>query len=320
MELTWQQVEAISHLASILNRLLPGSGASSWKGHVSFQSIGTQMDLADFWQGGSKEPAIRTLLERTLRERPHKFQNLIIGIVVEGRNYRKRKDDPITIGEIDEIYRSLLNIGFTAPELLNEDFQNSVRADSGEVSKYVATEESASSKNTPPGLDQTVLDQLQETFLDLHRMADRQKAGYQFERFLNHLFDKSGLSPRSPFTIKPQLEQIDGSIILDNSTYLVQAKWWKDPVDRSPLYDFHGVLSGKPRATLGIFVALNGCTSNAIEALTRGKQPMFFVIDGSHLMPVLQGSVTLVEILRAYARRFAEEGCVYVPFSNLFSL
>ena len=214
MELTWQQVETISHLAPILYRLLPGSGASHWKGHVSFRLIGTQMALADFWQGGSKEPAIRVLLERTLKERPHKFQDLIIRTVVEGRNYRRTKGDPVTIGEIDEISRSLLNIGFRFPELLSEDFQNNVRADSGEVSKYVATEESGSSKSTLTGLDQTVLDQLRETFLDLHRMADRQKAGYQFEHFLNHLFDKSDLSPRSPFTIKPQLEQIDGSIIL----------------------------------------------------------------------------------------------------------
>ena len=51
---------------------------------------------------------------------------------------------------------------------------------------------------------------------------DPQPRGYAFESFLKRLFDKFGLEAREPFRLRG--EQIDGSFILENEIYLLEAK------------------------------------------------------------------------------------------------
>lgn len=63
MSLTLKQSRAIRQAARLLYSFLPGSGHRAWQGHVSFATIARDTGLGDFWVGGSKEPAIATLLE-----------------------------------------------------------------------------------------------------------------------------------------------------------------------------------------------------------------------------------------------------------------
>lgn len=48
------------------------------------------------------------------------------------------------------------------------------------------------------------------------------KRGFNFEKFLNKLFEVFNLNPRNSFRLTG--EQIDGSFHLENNTYLVEAK------------------------------------------------------------------------------------------------
>lgn len=66
-----------------------------------------------------------------------------------------------------------------------------------------------------------------------------------------------------------------------------------------------------------VFVAVNGVSVEARDAITRGKQPSFFVIDGYDLMMVLSEAMSLTDSLRRRIRLFLEEGRVCVPFSDL---
>jgi Restriction endonuclease len=312
-----KQSQAIAEIAGVLYRFLPGSGSRSWKGHITFGSIAEDLGISQFWPGGSKEPAIVSLLESTLECRPDLLEKLILRIVRSGIRYCKK--DPITREEIEELNGLILHVGFKFPDLWDETFLGSLNLDPKTRSEQSVAEERLQERVR---FDQskTRQDRLQELngwFLDIHGMADRQKAGLVFQDFLNGLFDLESLDPREPFTIKPQLEQIDGSFSLDNETYLVEAKWQRDQIQREPLSAFRDVVTGKSHFTRGVFISMSGCTPNAIEALTRGKQPVFFILDGYHLMTALQGTVTLTELLRHYVRRFAEEGLMYVAANEL---
>ena len=159
------------------------------------------------------------------------------------------------------------------------------------------------------------LAELKDAFLKLTEEKDRNRAGLQFESFLNKLFALFDLNPKRPFKIVG--EQIDGSFDLDNEIYLLELKWENHALPQAPLLVFRGKIEGKSAFTRGVFVAVNGITSDAHDAITRGKQPLFFVIDGQDLLMILSEAMSLPEFLRRRVRLLAGEGRVCVPFSKL---
>ena len=126
-----------------------------------------------------------------------------------------------------------------------------------------------------------------------------------------------GLTPRDPFRVLG--EQIDGSFELDHETYLMEAKWEKEPIPEGDLLTFRGKIEGKSAYTRGLFISISGISNDAKTAIVRGKQPTFFVIDGYDLTMVLSESIELPEFLRQRRRILAEEGLVVVPYSELWT-
>ena len=160
-----------------------------------------------------------------------------------------------------------------------------------------------------------VLEQLRDEFLRLAGESDRSKAGLALEQLLNRLFEIFELQARKPFRVVG--EQIDGSFELDGQIYLLESKWEKDPLPEADLLVFRGKIEGKSTFTRGVFIALNDISSPARDAITRGKAPSFFVMNGHDLMMILSEAIGLTDFLRRRVRLLAEAGCIYVPFSEL---
>jgi hypothetical protein len=159
------------------------------------------------------------------------------------------------------------------------------------------------------------LRQLKEDFFQLATEADRNRAGLALEKLLNRLFDIFGLRPRQPFRIVG--EQIDGSFELEGQVYILESKWEKHPLAEADLLIFRGKIEGKSTFTRGVFIALNDVSGPARDAITRGKAPSFFVMNGHDLVMILSEAMNLADFLRKRVRLLAEEGCVCVPFSEL---
>ncbi len=159
------------------------------------------------------------------------------------------------------------------------------------------------------------LAQLRESFYQLAIESDRNKAGLALEQLLNRLFAIFQLQPRLPFRVVG--EQIDGSFELDGEIYLLESKWEKAPLPEADLLVFRGKIEGKSAFTRGVFLALNDISLPARDAITRGKSPLFFVVNGHDLMMILSEAMTLTDFLRKRFRLLAEEGRVCVPFSEL---
>lgn len=79
-----------------------------------------------------------------------------------------------------------------------------------------------------------------------------QSRGYEFERFLKELFDVYSLSARASFRLTG--EQIDGSFVVHNETYLLEAKWQNLPTGASDLHIFEGKLGEKASWSRGLFI------------------------------------------------------------------
>jgi hypothetical protein len=175
----------------------------------------------------------------------------------------------------------------------------------------------AVSAQTPstPAQHSTELPKLRDEFLQLTDEIDRNKAGLDLEKLLNRLFELFGLKPREGFRVVG--EQIDGSFELDGDIYLLESKWHKKALPEADLLVFRGKIDGKSTFTRGVFIALNDVTAEAREAITRGKAPSFFIMNGHDLLMILSGRASLIDFLRERRRLLGEKGFVSVPFSEL---
>lgn len=315
MGLPLKESNAARALAECLADFLPGSGSRLWKGHVTFGTVAERVGVGDFWTtAGSKTPRIARLLEATLQRRRERFEPLILGIVREGLLYRRARGCPITPEEIDEINGFILEIGFRFPDLWDEGFHVALSTDDTVRARQnvAAAKREDETRTTERHRALRSLDQLRDELTALHGLANRQEAGLRLEALLNNLFQLAGLSPREPFRVVG--EQIDGSFELDHEVYLVEAKWERDPLPEAPLLVFMGKVGGKSAFTRGVMIALHGISEPARDAITRGKQPNFFAVDGYDLMMVLQRAIDLPEFLRRRRRLLGEEGLVVAPF------
>jgi hypothetical protein len=309
MSVSLKQSQAIRQIARVVYDFLPGSGSRQWKGHVTFESVARGLGIADYWAAGSKEPAIAQLLENTLERRTELFERLTVTVVREGITYRQRQGKPIAREEIEALNGLILEVGFKFPELWDKGFLDSLSGDS--LAKARETARSVEKVGTTSEAARaSILSALRLSFYDLAALEDRQAAGLAFERLLNDLFRLFDLVPREPFRVTG--EQIDGSFVMDFETYLLEAKWTKSPVIEADLLIFRGKVEGKSAFTRGLFVSLNGATDPALEAITRGKQANFFLLDGYDLTAVFEGQAELPALLRWKFRVLAEEGKVFV--------
>jgi hypothetical protein len=302
-------------MAGVLYSFLPGSGHASWIGHVSFATVARDVGVGDFWQGGSKEPAIATLLERTLERRPERFEPLILAIVRHGMTYRQGR--PIQRDEIETLNRLLLDVGFKFPELWAAEFLESLPGDALERAREKVRSTERVADGGGEAARTAALSDLRARFYSLAADQDRQAAGLALERLLNDLFQLFDLEPRQPFRVTG--EQIDGSFLLDYETYLVEARWVKEPVPEGDLLVFRGKVEGKSAFTRGAFISLSGFTAQAMDAITRGKQPNFFLVDGYDVTAVLEGQIALPALLRLKLRKLTEEGRVFVSVKDLLA-
>ncbi|MHB1758151.1 MAG: hypothetical protein ACYCT9_11715 [Leptospirillum sp.] len=189
MALKLSETRAISGLADVLYNFLPGSGHSRWKGHVNFGTVASKVGLSNFWQGGSKKPAINALLSQTLEYKRSVFESLIMEIVRCGIAYREKQGNPITTEEIDVLNGHICEIGFTFPELWSRDFRNSLKQTTTErAQQHVRQADAEQQELSLQAKRSEDLRQLTEHLLQLSTEADRNKAGIALERLLNRLF------------------------------------------------------------------------------------------------------------------------------------
>ena len=303
-----KQAEAISNIAHVLYDFLPGSGRHEWKGHISFRSIAQSLGLGHYWQEGSKEPAIRSLLRMMLEREPLLFQKLILEIVDAGIPYCKKNDKPIRSKQVKTLNGYLLELGFKFPALWDKDFWSSLDGDSTKRAQSIVENELRAEEMQATAFTERERkrEEFRDSFYALCIDTNRQRAGLKLERLLNGLFEMFQLAPRGSFKIIG--EQIDGSFLLDDESYLVEAKWESTKLAEDKLLVFRGKIEGKSSFTRGAFISVNGFTGQCLESISKHKQPTFFLVDGYDLTSVLEGQIPLTDLLRAKRIRLAEEG------------
>ncbi|NRS90910.1 hypothetical protein HNQ02_003861 [Flavobacterium sp. 7E] len=151
---------------------------------------------------------------------------------------------------------------------------------------------------------------LKTSFMQIASGTNNQKRGFELEKFLYDLFLLYDLSPKGSF--KNYGEQIDGAFTFDGTDYLMEAKWSKN-VDRGELATFCYKVETKFKTAVGLLITIDGLTKEAISPHFKS----IIIMDGSDLMVILEGRVTLPDLLLKKRRKAIETGNIYVNYQNL---
>lgn len=299
MTLTLPQSKIIKDLATLLYPFLPGNPHPYADQRISFKGIAEEMGLRSFWPAGSKQPAITTLLENTYDFKKDLFCNLILEIVRRGMKYSE-----ITKEEIVLLNDLVQKLEFKVPELWDPDFLNSLPSEEAKQTENIDSEENNKQK----------LKYMVDKLLEIAEIEGPSR-GFAFEKYLNELFELFDLEPNNSFRLIG--EQIDGSIQLDGQTYLVEAKWHNKQIDGAELYAFKGKIDGKASWSRGLFISYSGFTENALDAFSRLGPTNIICMDAQDLYFILDGKISLIEVIKQKARKAAETGKIFVKVYEL---
>lgn len=307
-ELSLKEIQAITELAEVLQSFIPATSHPYSKSKVDFGTVAKDVGIGNLWPGGSKLPAIQTLLEATLKTRRDKFCPLMICITKEALKYRNKKGNPITQEDMNRLNQLIVGVGFKIPELVDPNFISSLPKEKSNSTEEIK-DEIVSCKISPEKIEK-----IRQRFLQMEKLKPQER-GYEFERFLNDVFDIYGFNPRPPF--RNIGEQIDGSIELDHQYYLIEAKWETNPIIEKDLLALHGRATGHSRIGRGIFITCGNFSPDGVYAFQRLQPTSIIGFDGQDLYIIFEKCLPLADVIRLKVRKLVESGEFHYPVLKL---
>lgn len=161
----------------------------------------------------------------------------------------------------------------------------------------------------PPNQTTSIVDYdlLLKELTDISKYSDTpQLRGFAFEKYLKRLFEIYNLQPRSSFKITG--EQIDGSFVLHDEIYLLEAKWTNKKIGKGDLVIFSDKVSSKSGFTRGLFISFSGFSDEALATFANGRTVNIVLMTVQELAVTLSNKYNFAKILFAKVRALAEEG------------
>jgi restriction system protein len=131
-----------------------------------------------------------------------------------------------------------------------------------------------------------------------------QKRGKALEGVLNRLFAAFSVLVRESFTLRGTsgegiVEQIDGVVEVDGHLYLVEMKWYKDPLGKAEVSQ-HLVTVYHRSQSRGILISASGFTEPSITICKEGLQKSVFVLCKlEEIVLLLERGLDLREFLKS---------------------
>lgn len=160
---------------------------------------------------------------------------------------------------------------------------------------------------------QQSLQKLSERLNELGQRLGEQQAGYDFQDWFYDIVDFSEVSNRRPYVHSGR--QIDGSITISGTTYLVELKFTKEQACATDIDTFYKKVTSKADNTMGVMVSISGYSSTAKKEASGERTPLL-LIDHSHLYLVLGGIMGLSEVIDRVRRHASQTGEAYLAIKK----
>lgn len=159
---------------------------------------------------------------------------------------------------------------------------------------------------------QTLSDRLGTLALDLGS-AD---AGRDFEKWFYDLMEFSEIVCRSGYVSGGR--QIDGSITIGDTTYLIECKFTTEPIGSPDVDVFRRKVETKADNTMGILVSISGFNSGAITAASGERSPLL-LLDSGHIYRVLGAAASFRDVVERVRRHASQTAEAYLPVGRFDS-
>lgn len=154
---------------------------------------------------------------------------------------------------------------------------------------------------------------LQQRLDALHLSVGTQQGGYDFQDWFYDLIDYCEIQNRRPYVSNGR--QIDGSITLDGTTYLVELKFTASQADATDIDSLRAKVDDKADNTMGIMVSISSYSSVAIAGAS-GRQSKLLLFDAAHLYLFLSGAISFSEIIARVRRHASQTSDAYLSISD----
>jgi hypothetical protein len=161
---------------------------------------------------------------------------------------------------------------------------------------------------------QQTLEKLGQKLNSLSAKQGTQEGGYDFEKWFYELVSFFELPARPPYNANGR--QIDGSLTLDGTTFLIETKFTKDQSGAPDIDIFMSKIVRKADNTMGIFVSMSGFSGVAIDEASRDRTPML-LMDYSHIYNlILPGIMSFPDVIRRIKRHASQAGRAYLAIED----
>jgi hypothetical protein len=155
-------------------------------------------------------------------------------------------------------------------------------------------------------------EKIASTYQQLLASKKTTSRGYALEKLIAAVLSNERLEAKTSY--RPKGEEIDGSFFWQGQTFLLEAKWLKNPVPASTVYSFKGKVDGKFHTTSGIFISMNGYSPDAVEAVKAGKSLNVIFFDGEDMVQIFLGNVPFLDMFKYKLRQAGDTGAIYAPY------
>jgi len=157
---------------------------------------------------------------------------------------------------------------------------------------------------------QQSLQSLSDRLTQLSADLGKAEAGRAFESWFYDLMQFSEIAARRPYVVDRR--QIDGSITIGDTTYLVECKFTAEQSGAPDIDVFRAKVETKADNTMGIFISISGYSSVAIDGASGKKTPLL-LLDYSHLYRVLGGVSHFRDVIERVRRHCSQTGQAFLP-------
>jgi hypothetical protein len=169
---------------------------------------------------------------------------------------------------------------------------------------------------TKVSVSQNTLNKLNERLTELAKGIGTSNGGYDFQEWFYDLMDFYEIPNRRPYNHEGR--QIDGSITLSGTTYLVELKFTAEQSAAPDIDSLYKKVTTKADNTMGIMVAISGYSSVAIKEASGSRTPLL-LLDHSHVYLALRGIMSFSEIVDRVRRHASQTGEAYLDVNRFNS-
>lgn len=148
---------------------------------------------------------------------------------------------------------------------------------------------------------------------ELAQQMGTASGGYAFQDWFYDFLNFTEIEHRRPYNIGGR--QIDGSLTIDGTTYLIELKFTAVQAGSPDIDIFRSKVESKADNTMGLFVSMAGYSSVALKEAS-GKKTTLLLLDASHIYLILTGGMTCIDVVRRVRRHASQTGESFLPVAS----